>query len=101
MTKLDYVLSGKGEKQLRCIYAAFCFDYENGEAISKFYDINNDEFPWPWHCIEIIKKEYKQRVNRLSGDFIFDLISKMMQTHTEASEFKSEINECINDFMNS
>lgn len=100
MTKVDYVLSGKGEKRLRCIYAAFCLDAANGDSIATFYNIINDEFPWPHHCIAIIQKEYKQRINHLSGDFLFNLISDMMQTQCEASEFKSEINDCINDFMN-
>ena len=47
MTKLDYVLSGKGNKQQRCLYAAFCVGYgaENGwsEEMAKYYKRCYDE----------------------------------------------------------
>lgn len=100
MTKLEFVLSGKGSKKERCIYAAFNCDPENGEQIAKYYNRCYDDFPFPHVCIDIIKIEYKGRINRLSGNFLFELICRMIQTHTDAYYYENEIWEEINFFMN-
>ena len=99
MTRLELVLSGKGSKQDRCIDAAFCCSVDDGNEIAKYYDRCIDEFPFPHVCMDIIKAEYRKRVNNLSGYFLYSLIRKMMQTHTDASNWDNEIKECINEFM--
>jgi hypothetical protein len=103
MTKLEYVLSGKGEKRKRCVYAAFCFDMgitESTEAINNYYfEGFVSAYPFPSICIEIIKKEYGKRIDHLKPSFLRNLIEDMVLTQ---SDFDSEeIEEAINDFMES
>jgi hypothetical protein len=96
---VKFVLSGKGSKNERCIHAAFCVSVEDGQKIADYYDRCYDDFPFPHVCMDIIKAEYKKRVDALSGIFLFNLITSMIQTHTEASDWENEIKETINEFM--
>lgn len=105
MTKLEYVLSAKGNKQQRCLYAAFCVGYgaENGwsEEMAKYYNRCYDEVVFPHVAMDIIKAEYGKRVDRLSGQFIHDLIAKMIDIDSDSAMYENEIWEEIEIFINS
>ena len=105
MTKLEYVLSGKGNKQQRCLCAAFCIGHgsENGwsEEIAKYYDKCYDEIVFPHVAMDIIKHEYGKRVDNLTPKFIHDLLVKMIDIDSDSSICENEIWEEIENFMNS
>jgi len=99
MTKLEYVLSGKGEKKQRAIYAAFCIS-ENSEEINNYYFGGFvADYPFPNICLDILKKEYGKRIDSIKATTLFEMISAMIQTQTDSSYFESEIRESIEDFM--
>ena len=99
MTKLEYVLSGKGEKQKRCEYAAFCISDATEEVNNYYFGDFIADFPFPNICIEIIKKEYGKRIDHLKPAFLEKLISNMILTQS-GDDYNEEIKEAINDFMN-
>lgn len=102
MTKLEYVLSGKGNRQQRCKYAAFCVacaDDGGSELMAKYYDMAYNEVVWPHVAIRIIQKEYGRRMEKLSAQFIHDLIAKMIDIDSDSTDMELEIWEEVNKYM--